>query len=135
MENTQNYLLILEESLNKKLIYLAELSKLTNIQKDIVTAEEFDDEAFSKYLKIDKVELIKCGNGNRIAAEREQWSDGVNTICIRPGVVICYDRNFVTNETLKKHGVRVIEIPSCELSRGRGGPHCMSMALSRRNEK
>lgn len=48
MENTQNYLLILEESLNKKLVYLAELSKLTNVQKDIVTAEEFDDEAFNK---------------------------------------------------------------------------------------
>ena len=93
------------------------------------------DKILEKYLNIDKVELIKCGNGNRIAAEREQWSDGVNTICIRPGVVICYDRNFVTNETLKKHGVRVIEIPSCELSRGRGGPHCMSMALSRRNEE
>ena len=93
------------------------------------------DKILEKYLNIDKVELIKCGNGNRIAAEREQWSDGVNTICIRPGVVICYDRNFVTNETLRKHGIRVIEIPSCELSRGRGGPHCMSMALSRRNEE
>ena len=93
------------------------------------------DKILEKYLDIDKVELIKCGNGNRIAAEREQWSDGVNTICIRPGVVICYDRNFVTNDTLRKHGIRVIEIPSCELSRGRGGPHCMSMALSRRNEE
>lgn len=92
------------------------------------------DKILEKYLNIDKVELIKCGNGNRIAAEREQWSDGVNTICIKPGVVICYDRNFVTNETLKKHGVRVIEIPSCELSRGRGGPHCMSMALYREEE-
>ena len=75
--------------------------------------------------------IRKCGNGNRIAAEREQWSDGVNTLCIRPGVVIVYDRNFVTNEALRKHGIRVIEIPSCELSRGRGGPHCMSMALER----
>ena len=46
-----------------------------------------------------------------------------------------YDTNFVTNQTLKKHGIKVIEIPSCELSRGRGGPHCMSMALSRRNEE
>ena len=92
------------------------------------------DKILEKYLNIDKVELIKCGNGNRIAAEREQWSDGVNTICIKPGVVICYDRNFVTNETLKKHGVRVIEIPSCELSRGRGGPHCMSMALYREEQ-
>ena len=89
------------------------------------------DKILEKYLKIDKVELIKCGNGNRIAAEREQWSDGVNTLCIRPGVVITYDRNYVTNKTLRDHGIKVIEIPSCELSRGRGGPHCMSMALVR----
>lgn len=91
-------------------------------------------EILEKYLNIDEVELIKCGNGNRIAAEREQWSDGVNTLCVKPGVVITYDRNFVTNKALKDHGVKVIEIPSCELSRGRGGPHCMSMALVREEE-
>ena len=89
------------------------------------------DKVLAKYLHLDKVELIKCGDGKRIDAEREQWSDGVNLLCVRPGVVIAYDRNYVTNETLKKHGIKVIEIPSSELSRGRGGSHCMSMALVR----
>ena len=87
-----------------------------------------------KYLHLNKVELIKCGNGRRIDAEREQWSDGVNLFCIKPGVVTAYDRNFVTNEALRKHGIRVIEIPSSELSRGRGGTHCMTMALVREEE-
>ena len=84
-----------------------------------------------KYLHLDKVELIKCGNGKRIDAEREQWSDGVNLLCVKPGVVMAYDRNYVTNETLRKHGIKVIELPSSELSRGRGGSHCMTMALVR----
>lgn len=85
----------------------------------------------AKYLHLNRVELIKCGNGRRIDAEREQWSDGVNLLCIRPGVVVAYDRNFVTNQALKKHGIKVIEIPSSELSRGRGGSHCMTMAIAR----
>lgn len=84
-----------------------------------------------KYLGIEKVTFIECGGGNRIAAEREQWSDGANVLCIRPGVVIAYNRNFVTNEALRANGITVLEIPSGELSRGRGGPHCMSMALQR----
>ena len=89
------------------------------------------DKILEQYLDIEKVTFIECGNGNRIAAEREQWSDGANVLCIRPGVVVAYDRNFVTNEALRAHGIRTIEIPSGELSRGRGGPHCMSMALQR----
>ena len=83
------------------------------------------------FLFYENVVRVKCGNGKRIDAEREQWSDGVNLLCIRPGVVAAYDRNFVTNQTLRKHGVKVIEIPSSELSRGRGDSHCMAMALVR----
>lgn len=98
---------------------------------EIVEIHQSLQKVLEKYLHLNKVELIKCGNGKRIDAEREQWSDGVNLLCIRPGVVIAYDRNYVTNQTLKKHGVKVIEIPSSELSRGRGGSHCMSMALVR----
>lgn len=98
---------------------------------EIVEIHQSLKKVLEKYLHLNHVELIKCGNGNRIDAEREQWSDGVNLLCIRPGVVIAYDRNFVTNQTLKKHGIKVIEIPSSELSRGRGGSHCMTMALVR----
>ena len=77
------------------------------------------------------VELIPCAGGDRIAAEREQWNDGSNTLCIAPGTVVVYERNDVTNALLKEKGINVIEIPSAELSRGRGGPRCMSMPIWR----
>ncbi len=77
------------------------------------------------------VKLINCGGGDVITSGREQWNDGANTLCIAPGVVIVYSRNHVTNEILRKEGIKVLEIPSSELSRGRGGPRCMSMPLSR----
>ena len=81
------------------------------------------------------IDLIECGNGDPIAAAREQWNDGSNTLAIAPGVVITYDRNYVTNQALKQHGVKVIEISGAELGRGRGGPRCMSMPLVREDIK
>lgn len=80
---------------------------------------------------VDQVKLLRCGGGDRIAAQREQWNDGSNALCIRPGTIITYDRNYVTNELLEKEGIEVLRIPSGELSRGRGGPRCMSMPLKR----
>lgn len=82
-------------------------------------------------LKLPAVQMIRCGGDDRIAAQREQWSDASNTLAIAPGVVITYDRNHVTNELLDKCGVKVMTIPSSELSRGRGGPRCMSMPVNR----
>ena len=84
-----------------------------------------------KYLGVPDVKLIKCGGEDRIAAEREQWNDGSNTLCIAPGVMVVYERNDVSNALLREAGLKVLEMPSAELSRGRGGPRCMSMPLLR----
>ena len=80
-----------------------------------------------------KVTLIRCGNGDKIHAAREQWNDGANTLAIAPGEVVVYARNHVTNQKLESYGIKLHVIPSSELSRGRGGPRCMSMPLYREN--
>lgn len=82
-------------------------------------------------LKLPTVDLIRCGGGDLMAAQREQWNDGSNTLCICPGTVVTYERNYVTNALLEKHGLNVITVPSAELSRGRGGPRCMSCPVNR----
>lgn len=82
-------------------------------------------------LELDRVTLIRCGGKDNIASAREQWNDGANTLCLAPGKVVVYNRNYVTNEILRDHGVEVFEMPSSELARGRGGPRCMSMPLER----
>ena len=84
-----------------------------------------------RHLNLPAVNLIRCGNGDLIAASREQWNDGSNTLAVAPGKVICYNRNHVTNEALRKNNIEVLEFESYELSRGRGGPRCMSMPIIR----
>lgn len=97
-----------------------------------ITFEHEDLSSILKnHLNLPAVKLIRCGNGDRIASSREQWNDGSNTLAISPGKVVCYNRNYVTNETLRKNNIEVLEFDSYELSRGRGGPRCMSMPLIR----
>jgi arginine deiminase len=91
--------------------------------------------ALRKALNLKNVEIIYSGANDEITAAREQWGDSTNTLAIKPGTVICYDRNEATNDTLRKYGVDVIEIDGSELVRGRGGPRCMSMPLDREELK
>ena len=103
-----------------------------NSDEDLNVREINDslENILSHYLGL-KVTLIPCAGGDDVASQREQWNDGTNTLCIAPGVVVVYNRNNITNEVLRSHGIKVIEMASAELSRGRGGPRCMSMPLYR----
>ena len=99
-----------------------------------VKIEETNDtleKVLASALGLDAVKLIKCGGGDPVAAAREQWNDGSNTLAIAPGKICVYQRNDVTNDVLYKEGLDLVVIPSAELSRGRGGPRCMSMPFVR----
>lgn len=99
------------------------------------------------------LEAIPCGGDDPIAQQREQWTDGANALALAPGVIVLYERNRHTAEALDRRGYRVVEaeevllgrtrvrlddpeptcilLPSHELSRARGGPHCLTHALRR----
>jgi arginine deiminase len=98
-------------------------------------------------------EPIPCGGSDPISQQREQWTDGANALALAPGVITMYDRNQGTMDELSQHGFRVVDakdlllgrdeadlgggervcisLQSNELSRARGGPHCLTHPLVR----
>jgi arginine deiminase len=81
--------------------------------------------------EIRNLEVVETGYGFPEIASREQWYDGANVFAIGPRRVISYDRNKLTNRALRDRGVEVIETRSSELSRGLGGPRCMTLPVER----
>ncbi len=99
------------------------------------------------------LEPIPCGGEDPVTQQREQWTDGANALALAPGVITLYDRNLGTAEELSRCGFRIVEadalllgreevdldddgrvcilVPSHELSRARGGPHCLTHPLRR----
>ncbi|MEN3357790.1 MAG: arginine deiminase [Mycobacteriales bacterium] len=81
-------------------------------------------------MRIDQLRVIDTGL-DPVTAEREQWDDGNNTLCIEPRLSVAYERNVETNARLEEAGVTVIRIAGSELGSGRGGPRCMSCPVVR----
>jgi len=101
------------------------------------------------------VKIVFSGNNEYPYAVREQWTDSCNLLALKEGVVLSYDRNEKTAAAFKQAGFKVIKVqdlihdleedrirtiditdtvilmPSAELSRARGGFHCMSMPIHR----
>jgi arginine deiminase len=126
---------------NKFSVFPEIMDKLGNLNIFILTKREDGSlkiehrsnllDVLRKVTGRDDIQLIQTGDGDRIAAEREQWNDGSNTLAIAPGVVVTYARNYVSNAAMRRAGLEVIEISGAELGRGRGGPRCMSMPIVR----
>lgn len=95
-----------------------------------VAAEPDLRAAVARGLGVDELRVITTAE-DRVRADREQWDDGNNTLAVRPGVVVAYERNVDTNDRLDQAGITVRTIPSAELPRGRGGPRCMSCPVVR----
>ncbi len=99
------------------------------------------------------LEPIPCGGEDSLLQQREQWTDGANAFALAPGVITLYERNAATAETLARRGFHVVGVEdvllgrheldldaprrtcillsSHEISRARGGPHCLTHPLAR----
>ena len=98
--------------------------------RPVVTGPEPFLVAAAKAMAIDTLRMIDTGL-DPVTAEREQWDDGNNTLCIAPRLAVAYERNIETNEQLEQAGIEVIRIAGSELGSGRGGPRCMSCPILR----
>ncbi len=102
-----------------------------------------------------EMRFVFSGGGVSPFQEREQWTDSCNLVALRPGVAVSYDRNLKTLRAFEDAGYNVVDahdlfnravtdrqyvrqltktiitIPSAELSRARGGSHCMTCPILR----
>lgn len=109
---------------------------LNKLDVYVITKDGYTQESLTIQEILEKelnhsVTIVKCGGEDKKAQKLEQWNDGANVLCVKPGVVVGYKFNTITNDLIRKAGVTILELDGPELSKGRGGARCMSMPLER----
>jgi arginine deiminase len=130
--------------------------RFPEIPKTFESIEALLDDISKHDLKsTEPTKFIYSGNGAFPYDAREQWTDSCNLLALKEGVVLGYDRNDKTIEAFKVNGFAIVKVkdlindlergavdvetitdtlilmPSAELSRARGGFHCMSLPVLR----
>lgn len=147
----------LVDSDNKEITEIIQFNKnsLQNPKNFISIEALLDDISQNELNSKEKTQFIYSGNDSFPYDAREQWTDSCNLLAIKEGVVLGYDRNDKTVDAFKRHGFNIVRVkdlindlesgkvstdeitdtlilmPSAELSRARGGFHCMSLPLLR----
>jgi len=147
---------ILEVKKEEKIKILQFQKNNPNNPKEFISLEELLIDISKTDLKCEgDVTIIFSGNNEFPYSAREQWTDSCNLLAIKEGVVLAYDRNDKTTEAFAQRGFTIVHVkellqqlednivdiatikdtvilmPSAELSRARGGFHCMSMPILR----
>lgn len=129
---------------------IVEVHKINGTSKFYSSVKEFFLNEINPNMK-----FVLSGKGESPYQEREQWTDGCNLVTIKPGVALTYDRNTKTSEAFEEAGYEIVHanvllekfktgelkpsevkktiitLPSNELSRARGGSHCMTCPIER----
>lgn len=88
-------------------------------------------EAAAQAMGIDRLQVIDSGTEPSWGLPG-RWDDGSNVLALAPGLVVSYERSARANAQLEEAGIRVLRVPGSELSSSsRGGPRCLTCAISR----
>jgi arginine deiminase len=144
--------LVFPQAITERTDYVVALTRKNG--KMITTLKNNLHDALEEYLCRDMT-FINCGGDEYINQMREQWTDGANVFALAPGVIVGYERNTRTFETLAQNGYTVlsqkeflklpkketrklvkseklaISFEGNELCRGRGGARCMTLPIKR----
>jgi arginine deiminase len=131
-----------EEDINNPKKFLSVESLLADVSENDLGSKE-------------KTQFIYSGDEKFPYNSREQWTDSCNLLALKEGVVLGYNRNDFTIKAFENKGFTIIPVkdllekfetgelspetlentfitmPSAELSRARGGFHCMSLPILR----